>query len=216
MTETYRPAPVLHPDVDFKQIFIDALDENMEYLVGWFEPTDAQWEYSRYLSVKVATRRLYEALDEADRRRDASGRSHGPTNEQCTYIDHGLQEHLDHNMPSSSRIRKPKPTADIGRGRPPAPHTMKALPTLPPPSNEGVRPSREPDRPSRRNRASYIQTPPQDSRTFDHARGRQGGGGFPDALKEAQIQARKRELRRELSELKEQEEALARRHHQRR
>jgi hypothetical protein len=215
MTESYRPAPDCHTDVDVKKIFFDALDENMDYLVGWFEPTDAQWDYSRYLSVKVAAKRVYDALNEADRRRDAL-RYNGPTNDQCTYIDSRLQEHLDNNMPSSSRMpRQPKPTANIGRGRPPVLHTMKALPTLPPPSNEGARPSREPERPSRHNRASYIQTPPPDSRTFDHTqsqRVRRGGEGFTDA----QIQARKRELRRELSELKEQEEALAKRDRQRR
>jgi len=194
------------------------------------------------------------ALAEAElRRREQSAGFSGPTNAEYGYIYGRLQTHLDAQPRPSSHTpagppithaapgRQPKPARDIGLGRPPAPapraeRVLPSLPSFPTFASSGdAGPSRDRDQPSRRVRATYVQTPPEDPPIRHGRRGsprtdqtdigdsissrnvpRAGDEGWREAWLDAQMAAKKQELKKALEEYEEMAEAKARRESKRR
>jgi hypothetical protein len=189
-------------------------------------------------------------LAEAElRRRGQSAGFSGPTDVEYGYIYGRLQTHLDAQPRPSSHTpavlpvkhaapgRPPKPARDIGLGRPSG--TEKVLPSLPSfptlASSGDAGPSRDRDQPSRRVRATYIQTPPEDPPIRRDRRGsprsdesdfddsissrgvpRAGDKGWREAWSDVQIAAKKRELKKVLEEYEELAAAKARREQKKR
>ena len=175
----------------------------------------------------------------------------GPTDAEYGYIYGRLQTHLDAQPRPSSHTpaappnaqaapgRQPKPARDIGLGRPPVLRTEKVLPSLPSfptlASSGDAGPSRDRDQPSRRVRATYIQTPPEDPPIRRDRRGsnrtdesdlddsissrgapRAGDKGWREAWSDAQIAAKKQELKKVLEEYEGLAAAKARRERKKR
>jgi hypothetical protein len=218
------PRSDLRGTTDVRRVYKRAWRNCMAYILGDMVPTKEMWDYMGYRSDKFAEQRVYDALNDEDDRKYGSRRPPGHDNAPWPFAHDEPRHHRNEAAPTAPpRQRQPKPIPDVGRGRPPPAHTMKDLPSLPSfpsfPSSGEAGPSRDHHQPSRRSRATHIQTPPDDPPTLDPPRvhrDRRVNKNLSERYAEAQIEARKREMKRIAKEVEELEAAKARRERKKR